>query len=125
MKPVLRLLVDTSVWIAAAGSTTGGSVMILDLCRQRQIQAITSRLIFLEAQRNIRTKLGLEALLRFYREIAALEIELMEIPTSHEIAVQCRIIHRKDAHVLATAVKGHVDVLLTLNRKHFMSPKVL
>jgi putative PIN family toxin of toxin-antitoxin system len=123
--PVPRLLLDASVWIAAAGSTTGGSAMILDLCGHGHIHSLASRLILLEAERNIRTKLGSEAVLRFYREIAALDLEVMETPNSQEIAVQCRIIDRKDAHVLATAVKGHVDFLLTLDRKHFMSPKVL
>lgn len=36
-----------------------------------------------------------------------------------------RIIHPKDAHVLAAAVKGGVEVLLTLDRAHFLSPLVL
>lgn len=123
--PVPRLLLDTSVWIAAVGSTTGGSALVLELCGQGRTQTFASRLIFLEAERNIRTKLGREAVLRFYRAIAALNIEVMEPPSSHEIAVQYRIIDRKDAHILATAIKGRVDCLLTLDRKHFMSPKVL
>lgn len=123
--PVPRLLLGASVWIAAVGFTTGGSAMILKLCGQGRIHTLVSRLILLEAERNIRTKLGREAVLRFYREIAVLEIEVMETTSSHEIAAQCRTIDRKDVHILATTVKGRVDLLLTLDRKHFMSPKVL
>jgi len=109
VKPVPRLFLDASVWIAAAGSATGGSAVLLELCRQGWIRVVTSRLVLLEAERNIRAKLKRKALLRFYREIAA----------------QSRIIHPKDAHVLAAGVKGRVDFLLTLDRKDFMTSKVL
>jgi putative PIN family toxin of toxin-antitoxin system len=125
LKPVPRLFLDASVWIAAAGSTTGGSAATLELCRRNKTQAVASRFVLLEAERNIRKKLGREALLRFYREIASQGVEVIEMPTSHEIAAQSRTIDPKDAHVLAAAVKGQVDFLLTLDRKDFMTPKVL
>lgn len=35
-----------------------------------------------------------------------------------------RIVAEKDAHVLAAALKGHVDALLTLDRKHLLTPAV-
>jgi len=125
VKPVPRLFLDASVWIAAAGSATGGSAVLLELCRQGWIRVVTSRLVLLEAERNIRAKLKRKALLRFYREIADLDIEIVETPERNEIAAQSRIIHPKDAHVLAAGVKGRVDFLLTLDRKDFMTSKVL
>ncbi|MBI3596535.1 MAG: putative toxin-antitoxin system toxin component, PIN family [Nitrospirae bacterium] len=125
MKPVPRLFLDASVWIAAAGSTTGGSAATLELCRRNKTRAVASRFVLLEAERNIRKKLGREALLRFYREIASLEIKVIETPTSREIAAQNRTIDSKDAHVLAAAVKSHAEFLLTLDRKDFMTSKVL
>jgi len=125
VKPVPRLFLDASVWIAAAGSTTGGSAATLELCRRNKTRAVASRLVLLEAERNIRKKLGREALLRFYREIASQGVDVIKTPTSHEIAAQNRTIDPKDAHVLAAAVKGQVDFLLTLDRKDFMAPKVL
>lgn len=127
MKPVPRLFLDASVWIATAGSTTGGSAATLELCRRNKARAVASRLVLLEAERNIRKKLGREALLRFYREIASLgvDVDVIETPTPHEIAAQSRIIDSKDAHVLAAAVKGRVEFLLTLDRKDFMTSKVL
>ena len=125
MKPVPRLFLDASVWIAAAGSTTGGSAATLELCRRNNTRAVASRLVLLEAERNIRKKLGREALLRFYREIASQGVDVIETPTPHEIAAQSRTIDPKDAHVLAAAVKGRVEFLLTLDRKDFMTSKVL
>ena len=118
-----RLFLDASVFIAATGSRTGASV--LALCRHGHAKAVSSRLILLEAERNIGAKLGQEALLRFYQEIASLDLDLVEAPTPQEIAAQSRIIDPKDAHVLAAALKGGVEVLLTLDRKHFLSPRVL
>jgi len=125
VKPVTRLFLDASVWIAAAGSTTGGSAMILELCRRGKVRVVASRFVLLEAERNTRAKLGRTALLRFYREIASLDVEVIETPTRHEIDAQSRIIDSKDAHVLAAAVNARADFLLTLDRKDFMTSKVL
>jgi len=122
---VPRLFLDASVFIAAAGSRTGASAMVLALCRHGHARAVSSRLVLREAERNIQGKLGAGALLRFYQEIAALDLDMVETATSQEVAAQSRIIHPKDAHVLAAALKGRVEALLTLDRKHFLSPSVL
>jgi predicted nucleic acid-binding protein len=122
---VPRLFIDASVFIAAAGSKTGGSVLVLELGRRSMVQVISSRLVLLEAERNIQAKLTREALLRFYREIASLKLDLVEFLARHEIHAKEQIIHPKDAHVLAAAEKGYAEFLLTLDRKHFMSARVL
>jgi predicted nucleic acid-binding protein len=99
--------------------------MVLALCRHGHARAVSSRLVLREAERNIQGKLGADTLLRFYQEIAALDLDLVETATPQEVAAQSRIIHPKDAHVLAAALKGRVEALLTLDRKHFLSPSVL
>ncbi len=124
MNPVPRLFLDASVLIAAAGSQTGGSALILELCRHGKAWAASSRLVLLEAERNIRAKLGRDALLRYYQALASINMELIRAPDPQEIRAHEQIIHQKDAHVIAAAEKGAVDVLLTLDRKHFMSPTV-
>ncbi len=120
-----RLFLDASVLIAAAGSRSGASSLILTLCRHGSAKAVGSRLILLEAERNIRDKLGEDILLRFYQEIAGLDLDLVETPTTQEITAQSRIIDPKDAHVLAAALKGGAKALLTLDRKHFLTPRLL
>ncbi len=89
------------------------------------MHAVSSRMVLLEAERNIAKKLGDNPLLRFYETLGRLRLEVIPDPTSIEIEAQTRIIHPKDAHVLAAATKGGVDVLLTLDRKHFMTRTVL
>ena len=125
MRAVPRLFLDANVFIAAASSHTGASALVLALCRHGRAKAVSSHLVLFEAERNIRGKLGEDALLRFYHEIADLDLDLIEAPTPEEIAVQARIINHKDAHVLAAALKGGVTMLLTLDRKHFLSPPLL
>jgi predicted nucleic acid-binding protein len=125
VRGVPRLFLDASLLIAAAGSSTGASALILEVCRHGQAQAVSSRLVLLEAERNIRAKLGRDALLRFYQDIATLDLDLVDPPTPQEIAKMRPLIHPKDAHVLAAALKGGVEVLLTLDRAHFLSPPVL
>ena len=98
--------------------------MVLKLCQQRHFQALCTRLVLLEAERNISRKLGREPLLRFYLTLAELEPLLIQLPTSDEIAACVSIVGEKDAHVLAAALKGEADVLLTLDRKHFMTERV-
>ena len=125
MNPPARLFYDASTLIAAVGSKTGASAIILGLCRKGHCQLVSSRPVLLEAERNIKLKMKERALLHFYEAIASVELDLMATPTEAEIAVQHGIIDPKDAHVLAAALKGNVQALLTLDRKHFLIPSVL
>jgi len=120
-----RLFLDASVLIAASASRTGASSLVLTLCRQGRARPVCSRKVLLEAERNTRAKLGQQTLLRFYQEIASLDVDIVDDPTPREITAYAAITHPKDAHVLAGAVKGRADVLLTLDRRHLLVPTVL
>lgn len=111
-----RLFFDASVRVASAGRASGASSLTLDVCRHEAAKAVSSRLVLLEAERNIRTKLDEEALLRFYRTVGEIDFQVVPESTPAEIAVSARIIAAKDAHV---------GFLLTLDRRHFLTPAVL
>lgn len=119
-----EVFIDASVLVAAAGSASGGSSLALEVCRGRMYRAVATRRVLLEAERNIRTKLHRDALLRFYRQIAALEPEILSPPSQEETERFTAIIARKDAPVLAAAVIGKTSFLLTLDRRDFMSSGV-
>lgn len=102
MKAARRLFLDASVLIAASGSRTGASSLAMALCRQGHYRAITSRRVLLESERNIRTKLGRAALLRFYEEIGSADLELVD-PDPGEVGECAAITDPKDAYVLAGA----------------------
>jgi predicted nucleic acid-binding protein len=120
-----RLFFDASVLVAAAGSATGASALVVETCHRGLARAVASRTVLLEAERNIRNKLGNNSLLRFYEALGLLDLEIVPDPTSRAIDAQTRIIHAKDAHVIAVASVAGVDFLLTLDRKHFMTRAVL
>jgi predicted nucleic acid-binding protein len=109
----------------AAGSATGASALVVETCHRGLTRAVSSRTVLLEAERNIRNELGNNPLLRFYEALGLVDLEIVPDPTSREIEAQTRIIHAKDAYVLAAASGAGVDFLLTLDRKHFMTRAVL
>ncbi len=119
-----RLFLDANVWMAAAGSPTGASAMLLIVCQEARAKAAATRLVLLEAEKNVRAKFGDAALLRFYRLIAAPGLQMVPDPSTQEMAVYANIIHAKDTHVLAGARKARVDALITLDRQHFWTPSV-
>jgi hypothetical protein len=64
------------------------------------------------------------ALVRFYRLIAAPDLQIIAAPSSEEITRYTGLIHPKDTHVLAGASKVKAAALLTLDRKHFCTPTI-
>ena len=125
MTPVKALIfIDASVFIAAAGSPAGGSALLLDICKGSQYAAICSQRVLLEAQTNIRDKLPAEALVRFYVLLAAASPSLIPAVTPDEEMPYYELVTAKDAHVVASAVKGGAHFLVTLDRKHLANETV-
>ena len=120
----MRVFLDATCWIAAAGSPTGGSACILNLARAGYFMLATTRLILQEAERNIGAKMGRDTLLRYYRLLGSLPLELVPDPSEEEIAYWQEVIDPKDCHVLAGAVKARADILVSLDRKHILTEKV-
>jgi putative PIN family toxin of toxin-antitoxin system len=119
-----RVFIDASVWIAAAGSPTGGSSLVLDVCRGTRYAALCSQRVLLEAQINIRDKLPAEALVCFYRLLAATSPEIVPPATPGQEAQYEPLVTAKDAHVIASAIHGRAQYLITLDRKHLANEAV-
>ncbi len=64
--------------------------------------------------------IGEDALIRFYKIIADLDLEVVPVPTDEDLAGASESVATKDAHVLAGARKGRATHLVTLDRKHFL-----
>jgi len=115
-----RLFLDASVLVAASGSPDGGSALLLEICRTKNVPVLVTRLVLREAERNIQLKLGEPALLRFYKIIADLDPEVVSIPIDKQLAAASEVVASKDAHVLAGAQNSKATHLVTLDRKHFL-----
>jgi predicted nucleic acid-binding protein len=118
------LFIDASVFIAASGSLSGGSSLVLEVCQSTRFRALCSRRVLLEAQHNIRGKMGSAAMLRFYHLLADVSPTLVTPVSKTEEAAYTLLVGQKDAHVIASAVKGQADFLISLDRKHLVNDKV-
>jgi putative PIN family toxin of toxin-antitoxin system len=118
------VFIDASVWIAAAGSPTGGSSLVLEICTGQRFKALCSQRVLQEAQTNLRDKLPVEALIRFYKLLATVTPGIVSPVALEEEDRYSGLIAEKDAHVVAAAVRGGATYLVTLDRKHLANAVV-
>ncbi len=96
--------------------------MALEVCRGSRFRGAFTTRVLLETRVNIAGKFGETELLRFYHQLAAVGPEMVA-PPSHQEVVRCSpLTGVKDAHVLAAALECGADYLLTLDRRHLLTP---
>jgi predicted nucleic acid-binding protein len=78
----------------------------------------------LESRVNIVEKFGETELVRFYQQLAALEPEIVAPPSPQRLEECIPLASGKDAHVLAAALECGATYLLTLDRRHLLTPAV-
>lgn len=110
------LFFDSSCLIAAAGSPTGGSGFLLNICARGHLKAAVSQPVLLEAQKNILTKLGSESVQMFYNFLAIVPFSLAPLPDLSQIDKLGWPINKKDVHVIAAALEIQAPYLLTLDK---------
>jgi len=119
-----KVFLDTSALIAGIVSPTGAAREVLRLCETGVVELLVSRQVLTEADRNLSAKLP--ALVPDYRHLMhRMSPTLVEDPTHREVAQARRVIHHKDAPILAVAISAEVDCLITRNTKHFHKPPVM
>ncbi len=114
------VFVDSSVLFSAVSSVTGGSAKLFTL---QSVSLVTSRVVLVEVERNVRGKLAEYHLERFFLLVSYLKV-LDITPEDHLIEEAKQVIVPKDAVILAQAKQAGTDVLVTLDRKHFFTTKV-
>ena len=118
------VFLDASVLVAAAGSPSGGSALVIEVCGGQRFAAACSQRVLLEAQINIRSKLPTEAMVRFYKLLATLSPALVPPATASEEAKYAAWVASKDAHVIAAAVQSGAAFLISLDRRHLVNDQV-
>jgi predicted nucleic acid-binding protein len=119
-----RVFLDASCWMAAAGSPKGGSATILKLARLGQLVVVATQRVLKEAEKNVRLDWGWEELERLHREITDVDPEMVDDPSDAEEACWQAITVPKDCHVLAAAHRAQVDVLVSQDTAHLVTPAV-
>jgi predicted nucleic acid-binding protein len=111
------LFFDSSCLIAAAGSPTGGSSLLLAICARGFLKGAVSHAVLAEAEGNILTNLSPLALTRYRREILAIPYVFAPVPSTPERETVAPITGEKDAHVAASALSVGAHFLITLDKR--------
>ena len=115
------LFFDASVLVAGAHSPEGGSALLLEACKMRGFTPQTTFLILLEALHALERDFPQRSLARFYTCLAEISWEILPVPPAEKLQEYTSIIDPQDAHVLAAAVAGGSEFLLTLDRRHILA----
>lgn len=115
------VFLDSSVIIAGLASKKGGSYEILLLAELNIIIPCICENVVSEVYRNVQKKLP-GALANVYALFKELPFRLID-PTEENMQIAKKLINEKDAPVLAAAITGKVDWLLSLD-KHFLYSNV-
>ncbi len=116
-----RVFLDSSVLVAATASLEGASALVLGWCRQGKLTGYISADVLGEANKNVELKLGAACLSRFEDIIEKSHLVLVPEPPVELVSVCERVIHPKDAPILAAAVQSPAETILTLDRRHFFT----
>jgi len=119
----MRLFLDASCWFAAVYSPKGGSSRVLYQAHSHGDVVLVSKEVIAETIRNLREKAGPKYVGYFLNLYALMRPEVVE-PSTGSIHLASEVIHAKDAHVLAAAKTGRADILVTLDRQHFLTDAV-
>lgn len=111
----MKLFLDSSVLLAAAGSATGASRALFDLAAANQWTLTTSRYCLAETLKNI-GKLSPAAIAQWEDVLAG---RLVVVQDAVALRKPLAFSKGKDKPVLITALAEDCDALLTLDRKDF------
>lgn len=117
----MKVFIDASVILAALGSASGGSAVILKLTQKEKLKGVISQAIIEEVKRNA-ANLNRKAE-DVERIILKSRLEIVEA-SSLEAEQKYAKLAGKDAHVVASAVQAKADILLTLDKKHLLNEDV-
>lgn len=117
--PRPRVFVDADVLFAgsAAPSEHGASLVVLRMAEITLVEAITSRQVVLEAERNLVAKMP-EALPAF-RMIVARCLRVVDDPSDEEIRAYSGLANKADLPILVAALKAGCPWLVTFNIRHY------
>lgn len=119
-----KVFLDANVLFAASYSPTGGSAEVINRAKENKLILYSSRLAVKEAERNLRRKASEMELDRFYRIFEEAKVTLVDAAKKAAKDQFADLIGEKDAPILASAIKAKAKFLITLDRKHLLTPKV-
>ena len=119
------IFLDANVYFSGFFSKEGASRVVLELARRGKVTLLASELVLREAGRNLSLKTNKKTVDDFHHFLKETKIRVVPPPEEKELKPYEDCIHPKDVPILTAAVKAKADFLVTLDRRHFMTDKVL
>ena len=115
-----KVFLDSNVIISGLFSDKGSPRIILDLLSLGLpvISGVTGEYNIIEIERNLSKKMP-DVLPVYRKYFKLLNLEIMPLPLSSEIKKLSGQTSDKDMPVLASAINGNIDFLVTVDRKDF------
>ncbi|MBI5073554.1 MAG: PIN domain-containing protein [Nitrospirae bacterium] len=119
-KRSIKIFLDSNVILSGLFSDKGAPRVILDLLSLGlpQLAAATGEYNIIEIERNLIKKMP-EALPVYSKYLPLLNLDIIPLPSSKELTKLSGATSQKDMPVLASAINGKVDYLVTGDRKDF------
>ena len=123
LMPSLKIFLDASVILSGLASSTGGSRKLLDAAKAKKLKLVTTPWVIQEVNEHA-DKLGLK-IEEVTKLLSRRTIHLYPNSPEEIVAKLARITpDPDDAPVLAGAVTSGARVLVSLDKKHILVPKV-
>lgn len=119
-----KVFIDSSVLVSACASNTGASALILGLSKNNQLITYISLEVIAEARKNVISKLGLRGQKNLAIYLKKANLNLTPSPSPEKIKECESFINEKDAPILASALNSDSEIILSLDKKHFIQEKV-
>jgi predicted nucleic acid-binding protein len=110
--------------VAATLSGTGGSRFILALAKEGHVEILATKRIVAQTVKALSEKYGSDELCDFLKLLQNISPTIVDDTKDEEEKCWSDVTHEDDCHVLAGALKGGADVLVSLDRKHVVTEKV-
>ncbi|MEK7085777.1 MAG: putative toxin-antitoxin system toxin component, PIN family [Patescibacteria group bacterium] len=117
---MIKIFIDSSVLIAGLISDEGASSKILSFCESKIVEGWISSQVIKEVEENIKRKIP-QILNGFQKLKLSSNLKILKIPNPSILEKARKWIKDKnDAPILAAAKQLDIDVLLTLDLRHFI-----
>jgi len=117
---MIKVFLDSSVIVAAAGSQTGGSFEIINLIEKGKLDGWINEGVVAESEEAIRRKLNQEKYQLFLNWLEEDYFKILPFPEEEKLE-KLKDIDQKDRHILISAQESKSDFLVSLDRKHILT----
>jgi putative PIN family toxin of toxin-antitoxin system len=116
-----RVFFDASVLFAGAYSEKGSARDLIRLAIQQRIQIVVSQDVLTETERNLEQKAP-GKVATYKQLLTVIEPEIVDSPAKEAVWEIEQYVAKKDAPIIAAAIKAQPDYLVTYDRKDLLDP---